>query len=50
MEKFSAHMRKMTVQIMTISVKTGAFLHVPVYLDDVMLRHRGCITFTLYGE
>jgi len=46
MEKFSAHIRKMTVQIMTIYVMTGAFLHVPVCLHDVMLRHRDCIIFT----
>jgi len=35
---------------MTIYVKTGAFFRVPVYLDDIKLRHRGCITFTLYGK
>ena len=40
----------MTVQIMTVYVMTGAFLHVPVCLHDVMLRHRGYITFTFYGN
>jgi hypothetical protein len=50
-EKFSACIIKMTVHIiMAICMMTEAFLQVPICLQDVMLGHRGCITFTLYGN